>query len=1146
MRRLGTWIAPLCLVGVGCGEPPELTGSGRLGQAIIYGSPDTDPAHRAVVAVLSPRGLCSGTLITQGAVLTAAHCLGAPAGELEVVFGDTFRSSERVGVRASAAHPDYDAERALHDIGVLLLDGAPPEDAVPIPALPAYLGLDDADLGQPIEFVGFGTTEAGSVGRKLRVVGTLDWLCQAPWCDYGQGRVAMQDTLCTDQQPGGPCSGDSGGPGLMAREGRTYVAGVTAYGIDDTCLTFGCSTRVDRHYAFLEVAVGGAAGASCAADGECLSGECLAGLCCNAVCDGPCRSCALPGREGQCSTLENGAPCSDGDVCNGEEDLCLRGECTPGATLECPDDGDPCTADVCDHGLGCVHRTRPDGEECGQGRQCQDGACVSPPPDQGGGGCGASGRGRPGGLCALGALGWLAWLGLRRSPRRGGRGGACLGLLLATLLSAAAARADEPPAPDLARALPLLEQELDLSLLSAGQPQDRWRRAQALAQGLPPLAALDPLADSEALVRWLGALALVEGAAADEVAAGRAPPGAWCLELAGRYRALLTQEPRLRARAEELAGLGALQGEGGAALDGYAAALLALSAHARGGLRWLDAHRPAEQEPTELARELGLGLAEAVRREGDWTGLLARGRALAPDPAGAVCEAEALFELDRPREAEAALARARAAGASPAELARAEARRALAPARAVARRKPSGAAEAELARWLLALGEPWRLLARLDAGRVRALANPALDELYLTALGAEGRPLAERWAFAVAARGRPPGPAFLARRVGLGLRSVLAGGSGPPAADTLAALRRDLAAYRALDAERADATLLELELVAALLGGQLGVPALREAAQAHLRAHPADPAGLKVAFLLRAATGEGERPWELVRRLRKALFPAPLPPGVWPLVAASAVRELLEGGAGAPLEALELLRPAPGAVVAPELELWLAHLHAALGLAAAGQGEGAPHLQAAVDSYTRVLQAPEPEAATRCDAATSLASLVLEQGLPDGARELLARTTACHQEPEALAVLLIAELARGAEPEQGAPDPAGLLAQVAPGLGSRQAMLQAHAWLALTAEAGGDSARATAERERAAGIYQEERARGRAPFLALDRRALLAPWVQLQLSAEPDPAGPFGLVLEARLSTRLVLFPPAALDEARLGVGSGPARGSVK
>ena len=48
----------------------------------------------------------------------------------------------------------------------------------------------------------------------------------------------------------------------------------------------------------------------------------------------------------------DGAPCPDGNFCNGTE-TCQAGTCTPGTPLVC-NDGNACTVDSCDSATGCV------------------------------------------------------------------------------------------------------------------------------------------------------------------------------------------------------------------------------------------------------------------------------------------------------------------------------------------------------------------------------------------------------------------------------------------------------------------------------------------------------------------------------------------------------------------------------------------------------------------------------------------------------------------------------------------------------------------------------------------------------------------------------------------------------------------------
>jgi len=73
--------------------------------------------------------------------------------------------------------------------------------------------------------------------------------------------------------------------------------------------------------------------------------------------------------------------CEDGNVCNGVS-VCVpaTGNCQAGPAPSC-DDANPCTDDICDEILGCVHEPNTggscnDGSLCTSGDTCQDGVCV--------------------------------------------------------------------------------------------------------------------------------------------------------------------------------------------------------------------------------------------------------------------------------------------------------------------------------------------------------------------------------------------------------------------------------------------------------------------------------------------------------------------------------------------------------------------------------------------------------------------------------------------------------------------------------------------------------------------------------------------------------------------------------------------------
>jgi cysteine-rich repeat protein len=137
-------------------------------------------------------------------------------------------------------------------------------------------------------------------------------------------------------------------------------------------------------------------------DGDCCSSTCTfesSGTSC--VDDGnPCTSDVCDGG-GACTHPNNTSPCSDGNLCNGD-DFCSNGSCAvhggnpcsaepdcqracvqtsplqyqctidPKGTA-CASDGQPCTVDQCNGAGVCTHATAPNGSSCEDGDRCTSG-----------------------------------------------------------------------------------------------------------------------------------------------------------------------------------------------------------------------------------------------------------------------------------------------------------------------------------------------------------------------------------------------------------------------------------------------------------------------------------------------------------------------------------------------------------------------------------------------------------------------------------------------------------------------------------------------------------------------------------------------------------------------------------------------------
>jgi secreted trypsin-like serine protease len=248
----------------------------EMNQLIIGGDRATAGWYDAVVSLheTSPTGVyvypfCTGTLIAEDVVLTAAHCLDVgnrkprtmSPGNLMIYIGispveafndDTLSFDDFHAVSETKMHKDYDSRRLVNDIAILRL--AAPVDITPIPALPASLGFEDpSDIGATLNFAGFGQDETGDHGVRLEVDHVLGSLgCDVAGCPT-PGDAATQIAYTNEI---GPCFGDSGGPAFIFRNGSPYVGGITSYG-DQYCEVYGVSTRVDAYETWINDFIGG-------------------------------------------------------------------------------------------------------------------------------------------------------------------------------------------------------------------------------------------------------------------------------------------------------------------------------------------------------------------------------------------------------------------------------------------------------------------------------------------------------------------------------------------------------------------------------------------------------------------------------------------------------------------------------------------------------------------------------------------------------------------------------------------------------------------------------------------------------------------------------------------------------------------------
>lgn len=228
---------------------------------------------------IKDNAICTGSIIAENFILTAAHCVPNKTQNVKIVFGLDVDATLAIrepdvkqelvrNVIAMVAHPDYKPEEHetkqtdWSDIAIMKFQGPLPAGYKPVSL------LEDVNVlkrGVLVTVAGYGVSQVDTEPVDPKKVRDLDQAIEygEVICDQNlrnclkvdmSGDGVLRQTQAPisfvhetevrlDESKGhGTCSGDSGGPAYIEKNGQYYLFGVTSRG-SGTCDNVGVYTN---------------------------------------------------------------------------------------------------------------------------------------------------------------------------------------------------------------------------------------------------------------------------------------------------------------------------------------------------------------------------------------------------------------------------------------------------------------------------------------------------------------------------------------------------------------------------------------------------------------------------------------------------------------------------------------------------------------------------------------------------------------------------------------------------------------------------------------------------------------------------------------------------------------------------------------